>query len=68
MKDILKRISWCYYIISLIIIITPIITFTRFKNIELDVRYITFLIMLYIICLIVNIWGIRDDIINNKIS
>lgn len=66
MKDVLKRISWCYYLITLIIIVTPIIAIKRFGTIELDIKYVTFMIGLYVLCVIVNICGIRDDIINNK--
>ena len=66
MKDIFKRISVSYYISLLTIIIVPFIYCTKFKNIQLNSNYITFLICLYILSFIVIICGIIDDVRNNK--
>lgn len=66
MKDILKRISISYYVSLLVILIVPYIYYTNFKNIQLNSNYISFLICLYVLSFIVIIWGIIDDVRNNK--
>ena len=66
MKEILKRISIVYYITLLVMIIFPYIFYTKVNGIKLDTKYLTFIILMYVVSLIVCIYGIIDDVRHNR--